>query len=166
MHKEIRENLIHAFRNKSIDCSNAVILLKGGTSDMFQLYDNDTTITTFRQESYFRYLFIANIPDCYGMIDLNTNETILLPHITEASERWNGERLPMSYYSQRYSMDYTYEVDDLISILYQRNITKLYTLYGQNTDIGTYTTTIINKDDIDMLIKSSKLTDQIIIALY
>ena len=30
MHKEIRENLIHAFHNdKSIDCSNAVILLKG-----------------------------------------------------------------------------------------------------------------------------------------
>ena len=61
----------------------------------------------------------------------------------------------MSYYSQRYGMDYTYEVDDLISILYQRNITKLYTLYGQNTDSDTYTTTIINKDDIDMLIKSS-----------
>ena len=42
--------------------TNAAILLQGGTSAAFELYDSDTDKCEFRQEMFFRYLFGVNEP--------------------------------------------------------------------------------------------------------
>ena len=131
MHQEIRDIFLNKFDSivSKEEQKNACILLKGGTSNSFHLYDSDTTTTEFRQEAYFRYLFICNIPNCYGLIDLNNRDVILfVPKITEQSERWNGERLPMSYYSNKYGLNKTYETIELDNILQERNITTIYIL--------------------------------------
>jgi len=49
---------------------NAVIMLKGDITST--RYD-----CVFEQNSNFRYLFGVNLPDCYGIIHLKTNKTIL-----------------------------------------------------------------------------------------
>src|SRR4051794_31712877 len=86
------------------DCS----LRAGGSSEDFELYDTDTDKCVFRQESFFRYLFTINEPgtstaheltlswhrvdnvrivDCYGVIDLDTKESLLfVPAVPDDAE--------------------------------------------------------------------------------
>lgn len=70
MHKEIREIAIKEFRSK-LSFDNTAVLIAGGSSASWSLYDSDTNKAAFRQEANFRYFFGINEPDCYGLIDLS-----------------------------------------------------------------------------------------------
>ena len=122
--------------------TNAAILLQGGSSAAFELYDSDTDKCEFRQEMFFRYVFGINEPDCYGLIDLNTGDSVLyVPEVSDDSERWNGERRPLSFYTERYGVTTTAYTTQLRSTLDSRHITTLYVLFGTNLDSGLATKT-------------------------
>ena len=128
----------------------AGIVLQGGTSAAFELYDSDTDKCEFRQEMFYRYLFGLNEPDCYGLIDLNTGESVLyVPEVSDDSERWNGERRPLSFYTERYGVHDTQYTSALHSSLQQRQLTTLYVLFGTNLDSGLTTKTVPVFDGID-----------------
>ena len=130
--------------------SHAAILLQGGTSAAFELYDSDTDKCEFRQEMFFRYLFGLNEPDCYGLLDVNTGESLLfVPEVSDDSERWNGERRPLSFYTERYGVHHTHYTTALHDTLQQRQLTTLYVLFGTNLDSGLTTKTVPAFDGID-----------------
>lgn len=147
---EVRKRAISKMMTALQPTKNAAVVLKGGTEQDFALYDSDTDKCPFRQEAFFHYLFWINEPDCYGVIDLERQESLLfVPEIPDSAERWNGTRLPLSYYTERYGVDATYLTKDLASELARRNLSHLFVLYGVNSDSGSATTTTADFDGID-----------------
>ncbi len=137
--------------------ANSVILLAGGTSSDFDLYDTDVLKCEFRQEAFFLYLFGLNEPDCYGALDLETGESLLfVPPTSDDSQRWNGTRRPLSYHTDRYGVSATYLTDDLITELSRRGTKQLFTLYGENTDSDRFTTTIPKAKGLEAFANDSK----------
>ena len=135
LHSELRANVLAAARSAFPSTSHSAILLMGGRSSEFELYDSDTDKCEFRQEMFFRYVFGLNEPDCYGAIDLDKGESLLfVPEVSEDSQRWNGERRPLSFYSDRYHVQQTHLTTDLHATLQARGITQLYLLHGVNLD--------------------------------
>eukprot|EP01084_Bolivina_argentea_P087617 158241_1 len=139
---EVRTKLFNTLQNKLPQIKNAAVLLAGGTNESFQFYDGDILQCTFRQEPYFRYLFGVNEPNMYGILDLNTNEIILLiSPMPLSSQRWFGKRKTFNHYKTEYLFDDVLNIKDIESILINRNINHLYLLYGQNTDSKLWTKT-------------------------
>lgn len=122
---------------------HSVILLMGGTTTDWDLYDSDVSKADFRQEAYFQYVFGLNEPDCFGILDLDKQESVLfIPETTDDSQRWNGTRRPLSYHTQRYGVTDTLLTDDLAKELTKRGVKQLYTLFGTNLDSGATTRTV------------------------
>jgi len=143
MHTAIRARVFDAARAQLSPKEHSVVLVKGGTSVDFELYDTDVLKCEFRQEAFFLYLFGLNEPDCYGALDLATGETMLfVPATSDEAERWEGNRRPVEYWTQRYGVSATFHVDQLAATLKSRGTKHLYTLYGQNTDSGAFTRTV------------------------
>jgi Xaa-Pro dipeptidase len=123
--------------------AHSVILLSGGTTADWDLYDSDVCKADFRQEAYFQYVFGVNEPDLVGVLDLDTQETLLfIPETTEDSQRWNGTRRPLSYHTERYGVSETFLTDDLDAVLAKRGVKQLFTLFGKNLDSGNVTSTV------------------------
>ena len=140
---ELRSKVLLAAA-QALKTDNSAIFLVGGRSWDFELYDSDTDKCEFRQEMFFRYLFPVNEPDVCAALDLTTGESLLfVPEVTDDSQRWNGERRPLSYYTEHYGLSQTYLTNDIHSILQERHIKTLYVLYGQNSDSGLFTKTTI-----------------------
>lgn len=149
MHKEIRSRVFAAAKSLHAP-SNSVILLMGGTSADWDLYDTDVSKADFRQEAFFQYIFGVNEPDLFGVLDLATEETLLfVPETTDESERWNGTRRPLSYHTERYGVTDTLLTDDLHKTLQARGVKHLFTLKGVNHDSGSLTRTIPKFDGIE-----------------
>ena len=135
LHSEVRSNVLSASRSAFPHTSGAAILLMGGRSVDFELYDSDTDKCEFRQEAFFRYVFGLNEPDCYGAIDLDKGESLLfVPEVSDDSQRWSGERRPLSFYNERYDVQATHVTSELHSALQVRGISHLYLLHGVNLD--------------------------------
>jgi len=147
MKKDIRANVFKAgFPTKS----KAAVLLMGGKSSDFDFYDTDTVKCDFRQESFFRYLFGINEPDCFGLLDLEKQESVLfVPVFSEDSERWNGDNRPLKFYVDRYGVNQALNVDDIRKELDNRGIVTLYVLNGVNRDSGCSTSTYPKFDGMD-----------------
>jgi len=138
------------FEKWSGETKEAAVVLKGGVSEEWALYDSDTDKTEFRQEAFFRYLFPINEPDCYAVLDLEKKHSILfVPFIPDSAERWNGERRPLEWYTEMYGVTVTHLTDDIAKELKARNIKKLFTLYGQNGDSDRFTTTVADFKGIE-----------------
>lgn len=117
-------------------------LLAGGTSDDFALYDTDTDKTEFRQESFFRYLFQINEPDCFGILDLTSRRThLFVPYVSDDSQRWNGDRRPLSYYAETYGVDEVLWVHELPLFFSRAEDSIIHVLWGRNSDSGSMTKT-------------------------
>lgn len=143
MAAEIRANVIKAFRASIPDASNSAIVIKGGTEADFALYDSDCLKTEFRQEAFFQYLFGLNEPDCYGVIDCATGETVLfVSEVPADAERWNGPNRPFAYYREKYGVDQAYSTADIERVLHERGVKTLHTLWGRNSDSGESTKTV------------------------
>ena len=151
MAQELRANLLKKVKSDIIDLkSDSVLLLAGGTTEDFELYDSDTEKCEFRQESFFRYLFTINEPDCYGLIHLNKGEsTVFVPEVSEDSERWHGSRHELIYYSNRYGVNNTHFSKDLLKYLKDNNVKHLYVLQGVNLDSGNKVKTEVKFDGIE-----------------
>ena len=135
LHSEVRANVLSASRSAFPSTSGAAILLMGGRSADFELYDSDSDKCEFRQEMFFRYVFGLNEPDCFGAIDLERGESLLfVPEVSDDSQRWNGERRPLSFYSERYAVQSTHLTTELHSTLQARGLHTLYVLHGVNLD--------------------------------
>lgn len=146
---EIRTRAMAKLVEKLPNKSSAVVL-QGGGEDAFSLYDSDVEKCPFRQEHYFQYLFWVNEPDCYGVVDLEKKESLLfVPKLPETSHRWNGDPHPLSHYKERYGVDHAFFTEDLDQELTKRGISKLFVLYGQNTDSGSFTKTTAHFSGIE-----------------
>ena len=148
--KSCRDKFISKLSNSNLFNNNGFILLAGGTEEMLAFYDSDTDFCEFRQEAYFRYLFSINEPNAYGGIDISTGKSYLfVERQSEKSQRWNGNLRPLSYFQDKYLMDYVYYTDELDTIL--SNYKTVYTLHGLNADSGVTTRTnaaVLAKDYI------------------
>jgi len=144
-----QENRDRVF-GKFPEAKGTAIVLKGGTARDFELYDQDVDKCEFRQESFFRWLFIINEPDAWGVLDLEKKETILfVDRVPDDAERWNGDRRPPEYYSKRYGMTETHWSSELDHQLKKRGITKLLVLKGTNRDSGNETRTTADFEGIN-----------------
>ncbi len=96
---EVRIKVFEMASKQLKHCKNGAILLSGGSSDTFNFYDNDTLISNFRQEPFFRYLFGCNEADCAGLLDLERREVVLfLTPLPLSAERWMGKRKTFGHY--------------------------------------------------------------------
>lgn len=73
---------------------------------------------TFRQESYFQYLFGVREPDNYGLIHVDTGAShLFIPRLPEVYAVWMGTIFPPEHYKKVYSVDFCHYVDELDSVL-------------------------------------------------
>eukprot|EP00457_Paulinella_chromatophora_P002565 gb/GEZN01002570.1/.p1 GENE.gb/GEZN01002570.1/~~gb/GEZN01002570.1/.p1 ORF type:complete len:584 (-),score=61.07 gb/GEZN01002570.1/:571-2322(-) len=158
MHHKIRMRAFDEARTKLTPLKHAAVLVQGGTSAMFDLYDTDCDKCVFRQEAYFLYLFGVVLPDCFGVMDLDKQQTLLfVPPVTYDSQRWMGEKRPLSWYNKRYLVDEVFETGDLAKILKEKGIEHLHTLQGINSDSDLPTSLSPDFPGIDEFKKHDKL---------
>jgi len=169
MTKEIRQNVVNQVRTAAkaklnLESTNGVaIVVMGGKSGDWELYCSDTDKAVFRQESFFMHLFQVNEPDLFGIIDLSGenddgkgHSVLALPFLPASASRWNGEPKPISYYTTTYGFDDAFicttpegSSSPITDYLKQRNIHTILTIYGQNTDSGSFTKTTAVFDGIE-----------------
>jgi len=156
MAQEQRDRVFAAFKGEA----GAAVLLKGGTSADFELYDQDVDKCEFRQESFFRYLFTINEPDSYALLDLEKKESwLFVADIPDDAERWNGDRRPPQYYTERYGVTKTFVVSQLAKEVNARNFSKFYVLKGTNLDSGNACKTTFNPSEIKDLKPAATIDD-------
>ena len=139
MFKNNRNRVVQALRDtkKIKNEQSTFVILQGGTEDAFGFYDTDITQTTFRQESYFQYLFGVSEPDFFGVIRVSDGHTILFaPRLDKEYEVWMGPIPTTDNVKTRYEVDEAFYVDELVKILSDRNSSLLLTLSSINSDSG------------------------------
>ena len=143
LHAEVRSNLLAAARSAfPTPAASSAILLMGGTSADFNLYESDTDKCEFRQEAFFRYVFGLNEPDAAGVVELGSGESqLFVQEVSADSARWNGEQRPLAWYCERFGVTRCGIMSDLLPTLQARGVQHLYLLQGQNLDSGLMTTT-------------------------
>merc|ERR1712168_406157 len=135
---ENRNRLLAALKHNE-QCTNSVVILQGGSD--FQRYCTDVNVTTFRQESYFHWLFGVLEPDCYGIIEVATSRSIIfIPRLPEEYATWMGTIQSPQYFVQKYGVDEVKFVDEIKEcLLIKTPKPLLLTLRGLNTDSGSMT---------------------------
>jgi Xaa-Pro dipeptidase len=145
MHSDIRVKAFAALSEAIPDSKGSAVILAGGTSEQFDYYDSDTSMCDFRQEAYFLYLFQLNLPDCFGVLDLERKESLLfVPEVSVSAARWNGEQFPKEHFVSKYGVTHCFWVSEMDAELQRRGISTLHVLYGQNSDSGSFTRTPVN----------------------
>src|SRR5947207_3907356 len=133
MFDENRKKVINLMKTMFIDSndlSNSALIFQGGKD--FHRYDTDVDYN-FKQESFFAYLFGINEPNCYGAIDMTSEESILfVPEQSENSAVWMGPNKTTDFYKSKYGIDYVYFTDNIKSVFMERNIETLYLPKGVN----------------------------------
>jgi len=134
LHAENRERLVAAFAKSGSIPTNSYILLEGGKSETW--YDSDSD-RLFRQESFFQWAFGINEPDCYGAVHVDTGAAIVfVPRLPSEYAVWLGKIYPATYFKEKYGVNEGRYVDELDSFFTEKNVSKIYTLRGLNTDSG------------------------------
>lgn len=119
------------------DPTSTYILLQGGTSDAVGFYDTDTTQTTFRQESYFTYLFGVVEPNYYGMVRVSDGyTTIFRPCFPLEYEVWMGPIPSDEETRKKYEVDDVVCADKILDRLEYLRPSVLLMLKGVNSDSG------------------------------
>jgi len=77
IYEDNRRRLFEAAKVKFPELEGAAVVLAGGVTEDWELYDTDTAKDNFRQEPFFRYLFGLNEPDCLGAVILSTGKSLL-----------------------------------------------------------------------------------------
>ena len=123
MGKEVRAKVLEEARKQLPRAHQGAIVLKGGCSDDFELYDSDTTHCEFRQEAFFRYMFPINEPDCYAMLNLQTGQShLFVPPVTPAMARWNGPQHTEEWYVKRYGVNGCHNAGQMHEFIKQQGI--------------------------------------------
>ena len=112
---------------------SAVLFLQGG--DEISRYDQDTTFTTFLQESNFYYLTGVREPGFQAAIDLNTGKaTLFCEKFPEDNKIWM-KVYSKEDYQTKYEID-TYYKEDLNEVMQFKNPDVIYLLEGRNEYSG------------------------------
>lgn len=130
-----RSKVCAALKENSItDEKGTYILLEGGKDVSF----NDTDVNySFRQESYFQYLFGVKEPDCFGVVNVQTAESILfVPRLPEEYATWMGRLLELEEFKSMYEVDRVLFVDELNGYFEKVAPKLILTLSGLNSDSG------------------------------
>lgn len=129
-----RQNLCDVLKENSSVDKGSFVLLEGGKDVSF----NDTDISyLFRQESYFQYLFGAKEPDCFGVLNVDSGESILfVPRLPEEYATWMGRLFTLEEFKSMYEVDQVRYVDELPSFFEKAEPKLILTLSGLNTDSG------------------------------
>ncbi|KAL3139068.1 hypothetical protein ABBQ32_005865 [Trebouxia sp. C0010 RCD-2024] len=109
-----------------------VAVLKGG--EPFLIYSTDME-GTFRQESYFHYLFGVQEEDCLGAVNLQTGRSYLfIPRLPDTYAVWMGPIKGLDDYKAIYAVDEVHYADDMERVLSELKPVALHLLCGTNTD--------------------------------
>lgn len=137
LHRLNRERVCQELKAKGVQ-EGAVVVLQGG--DSFPRYCSDVDVAPFRQESYFQWLFGVSEPAFYGCLDVHSGRAALfIPKLPDAYRIWMGEIKPPEHFRDKYAVDEAFFVDDIATVLKNKNPTLLLTLHGRNTDSGSDT---------------------------
>lgn len=139
MFKNNRKRVVQALKDtkKIKNEESTFVILQGGTEDAFGFYDTDINQTTFRQESYFQYLFGVSEPDFFGAIRVSDGHTVLFaPRQDKEYEVWMGPIPSTDEIKARYEVDEVCFVDELVKVLADKNSSLLLTLSSINSDSG------------------------------
>ncbi|KAI8120324.1 hypothetical protein FF38_13435 [Lucilia cuprina] len=129
-----REKVCNALRESQAVEKGSFVLLEGGKDVSF----NDTDINyNFRQESYFQYLFGVKEPDCYGVLNVESGESVLfVPRLPEEYATWMGRLLSLEEFKAMYEVDRVLYADELNAFFEKAAPKLILTLSGLNTDSG------------------------------
>uniref|UniRef100_A0A914CH41 Aminopeptidase P N-terminal domain-containing protein n=1 Tax=Acrobeloides nanus TaxID=290746 RepID=A0A914CH41_9BILA len=132
---ENRTHLINELRQKV--SHGGVVVLEGG-KERFR-YNTDFDDLPFRQESYFFWAFGVHESDCYGIIDIDSGKSILLPpRLHPDFAIWSGKIEPESWFLEKYETDEVHfnDKDTIRDILHRLNAQQILLLRAENTDSG------------------------------
>lgn len=139
MYRNNRNRVAQSLRDTGLikSTNSTYVILQGGTEDAYGFYDTDTTTTTFRQESYFQYLFGVSEPDFYGAMRVSDGHTILFaPRLDKEYEVWMGKIPSLDEVKRKYEVDEVHYVDELIKTFTDKSTSLLLTLSSINSDSG------------------------------
>jgi len=134
MHKKIRDKFLREFKAAGAE-SNSVLFLKGG--EEVTLWDTDNCYS-FRQESFFFYLFGVEDPDCVGMLEVDSGKVhLFVPRLDKNLALYLVLPTP-ELIASKYGYEAHY-IDELPSVLSSISPSKIYLNKGKNTDSGSST---------------------------
>ncbi|XP_061392352.1 xaa-Pro dipeptidase [Musca vetustissima] len=129
-----RQKVCEALKSNVAVEKGSFVLLEGGKDVSFN--DTDTNYL-FRQESYFQYFFGVKEPDCYGVLNVDSGESILfVPRLPEEYATWMGRLLSLDEFKSMYEVDRVLYVDELPTFFEKASPKLILTLSGLNTDSG------------------------------
>jgi Xaa-Pro dipeptidase len=130
-HKDNRTRLINNFKTATNGefPPNSIFFFKGDITR--PIHDTDWE-HTFQQESNYLYLFGAQDPDLYGIIEIDTGKTtIIAPKLSAETGMWFTIR-DAEYYKKFYEVEDSIYVQDLESHFKTLNPASIYFFYGQD----------------------------------
>ena len=150
MHREHRERVRKGLNKES---GGFYVVHGGGETS---LYDTDTTMNVFQQESNFQYLFGVKEPDCVGAVHVSSGRSFLfVPKLPEEYQVWMGPLKSKEWFKEKYGVDSVAYVEDMVDTLSLEEMTMtlqdvgseeeksedepiipIYLLRGTNTDSG------------------------------
>jgi Xaa-Pro dipeptidase len=131
MYREQRQRL-----SKSLMGSHAAshaALLKGGSE--IPVNSSDTTYT-FRQESYFEYLFGYSSPDCFGAVTAAGEAIVFIPRLPSSFAVWMGELPTPTSVKEILQVDTVAYADEIASVFQSKGIDTVHVMRGVNSDSG------------------------------
>ena len=138
LHAENRMRLCSSLKEQSLEKlpARSQILLQGGEQTTLYCTDRDVL---FRQESYFHWCFGITEADCLAAIDVDTGRAVLfIPRLPPEYATWMGTIHPPSHFQDKYSLQEVLFSDQIADYFKQQNPSLILTLYGRNTDSGSY----------------------------
>lgn len=144
-----RTSLLARLRATNPDLpKSSIILLAGGKGMTRHCSDHEEI---FRQESYFHWCFGVTEPDCLALIDVDSGKSILFPPLLPKEYGvWMGEIMSAESIRNKYEVDEVKFSDQLNKVITSMKPNVLLTLYGQNTDSGSYTTTTAEFEGMEL----------------
>lgn len=121
-----KSKLINQFTGDQTN-KNSIVLLRGGKSTAKY---NTSRKFDFHQESYFKYLFGADIPDCYGVLDLSNGNSILFikkPSDQDLYVEYFKDK-SNSFIKEKYGLDKIFYTDDLVKWIQSRKPSLIHIL--------------------------------------
>ncbi|KAI6216647.1 Aminopeptidase P domain protein [Aphelenchoides fujianensis] len=133
---ENRRRLIEALKQKNLP-GGSVVLLQGGSEQT--RYNTDAEELAFRQESYFFWTFGVHEPECFGLIDVDKEKSVLFPpKLHQDYAIWEGRIHPEKFFVDKYEVDEVHFNEGTVikDYLKKSGAQKLYLLKAENTDSG------------------------------
>uniref|UniRef100_A0AC35TKM6 AMP_N domain-containing protein n=1 Tax=Rhabditophanes sp. KR3021 TaxID=114890 RepID=A0AC35TKM6_9BILA len=131
-----RQRLLNVLRG--LVGPSTVVVLQGGLD--VHLYNTDCSDLPFRQESYFFWTFGVHEPDTWGLLDVDSGKSVLLPPKLHPDFRiWEGKINPVEWFKEKYEVDEAHFHEDhkIAPFVAELGPKTLMLLEGTDSDSGT-----------------------------